>query len=101
MCEFWCHCEDAPYPENGEPRGGYIYVKLNTALEGNHVIVCPNCKHKHYRVVVKGKITGERFSLGMRTADEIEPMPSAYTKEKRKLGLIATWRMREAIGEAT
>lgn len=91
LCDFWCQeCK------------GYTYFKLNTALEGNHIILCanPSCKHKHYRVVKGGKITEERFNDSMRTAEEIEPMPSAYSKEARPMGLIARWRQREAIGEA-
>lgn len=92
MCDFYCQ----------ECRG-YTYFKLNTALDGNHIILCanPDCKHKHYRVVKSGKITEERFNESMRTAEEIEPMPSAYSKEARPMGLIARWRQREAIGEAT
>jgi hypothetical protein len=92
MCDFWCStCQ------------GYTYFKLNTALEGNHIVMCanPDCKHKHYRVVQGGKITEERHNATLQTAEEIEPMPSAYSKEARPMGLIARWRQREAIGEAT
>ncbi|NIV32291.1 MAG: hypothetical protein GWN58_23470 [Anaerolineae bacterium] len=91
MCDFWCHeCS------------GYTYFKLNTALDGNHVVICanPDCKHKHYRYVKDGKITDDRFYEGKDIAEEIEPMPSAYSKEARPMGLIARWRQREAIGEA-
>jgi len=92
LCEFWCHCEDKGY------EGGYVYVKLNTNLEGNHVVVCPNCGHKHYRVVKEGLITDCRFHSGMDIADEIIPMKSAFTRERRTFGSIAQIRQAEAVG---
>ena len=39
----------------------YFDVKLNISLDGNYRIHCPNCGHVHYRMVVKGIITGDRF----------------------------------------
>jgi len=96
LCEFWCHCIDKP----GDG-GGYIYVKLNTALSGNHHIVCPNCGHVHHRFVKDGQITGDRFYTGYDIADEIIPMKSAFQREKRQLGKIALLRQREAIGQHT
>jgi len=98
LCEFWCHCEDEPLSNVVSKRGGYIYVKLNTQLEGNHVIACPNCGHKHYRVVKDGIITDCRFNFGMDIADEIIPMKSAFTRERRQFGSIAQIRQAEAAG---
>jgi hypothetical protein len=89
LCEFFCHC------------GGYIYIKLNTALNGNHVVTCPNCGHQHYRFVKDGLITDCRFFEGQSLADEIIPMRSAYQKEKRVLGGIAQIRQLEATGVHT
>lgn len=40
---------------------------LNFDLDGNHVINCPGCGHPHYRVIVNGKITEERYSLRYQT----------------------------------
>jgi DNA-directed RNA polymerase subunit RPC12/RpoP len=34
---------------------------LNTSLNGNYRIHCPNCGHIHYRTVKDGKITNDRF----------------------------------------
>jgi hypothetical protein len=96
LCEFWCHCCDRP----GDG-GGYVYVKLNTNLEGNHVINCPNCGHKHYRVVKEGIITDCRFHTGMEIADEIIPMKSAFTRKRRTFGAIAQIRQAEAVGRHT
>lgn len=48
--EFYCHdC------------GGYIRVKLDKSLNGNHVVVCPKCGHEHCRVIENGKITSDRW----------------------------------------
>ena len=90
LCDFWC-----------QECSGYTYFKLNTALDGNHVVICanPECKHKHYRYVKGGKITDDRFHEGQDLAEEIEPMPSAYSKQARKLGILARLRQRMAIGE--
>jgi hypothetical protein len=88
LCEFYC---SACY--------GYVYVKLNTVLEGNHVVNCPNCGHKHYRFIKDGLITDCRFHDGHNIADEIVPMRSAWQKEKRVLGAIAQIRQLEAVGE--
>jgi len=85
--EFWCgDCQH------------YIYLKLNIALEGNHVVVCPQCSHKHYRVVKNGIIMGDRYEEGKIIADEIVPMKSAATKERRQRGGIALIREMEAVG---
>ena len=35
---------------------------MDFELDGNHEITCPGCGHVHYRVVVNGKITEERFN---------------------------------------
>lgn len=87
--EFWCwECKH------------YIYVKLNTGLEGNHIMNCPNCGHQHYRVVKNGIITGDRFNKDSVIADEIIPMKSACVPEyrRRKRTGIAIVREMEAVG---
>jgi len=40
----------------------YFDINLNTALEGNYRVHCPNCGHIHYRKVDKGRITDVRFT---------------------------------------
>ena len=87
--EFWCaECQH------------YIYLKLNTQLQGNHVVVCPKCQHKHYRLVENGIITSDRYTEGRVIADEIMPMPSAAVpKDQRRIrGEIAVLREMEALG---
>ena len=87
--EFWCGmCQH------------YIYVKLNTGLEGNHIVVCPQCEHKHYRVVKGGVITSDRFDEKRGIADEIIPMKSAAvpSDQRRKRGDIAIIREMELCG---
>lgn len=36
-------------------------------IEGNHLVLCPHCGHEHFRVIVAGKITEERWSSGYGT----------------------------------
>lgn len=40
---------------------GYVQFDIDIHLNGNHVIICPNCKHEHLRVVKNGIITDERW----------------------------------------
>lgn len=48
--ELWCHdCQK------------YVQFDINTELNGNHVIVCPQCGHEHCRVVENGEITEVRW----------------------------------------
>jgi len=48
--ELWCHdCQQ------------YVQFDIDVSLNGNHVIVCPNCKHEHCRVVENGKVTAIRW----------------------------------------
>lgn len=37
-------------------------AQLDMSLNGNHVIDCPHCEHRHYRVIENGKVTGVRWS---------------------------------------
>lgn len=87
--EFWCG--NCTY---------YIYVKLNTGLEGNHVVRCPICNHEHFRVVKNGIITGDRHDKGIALVDEIVPMKSAAVPQdqRRQRGTVAILREMEAIG---
>ena len=65
----------------------YILVNLRTNLNGEHVMVCPKCKHRHYRKVQDGEITDFRHHAGD-VVDTIEPMPSAVF-ESREAALEA------------
>ena len=48
--ELWCHdCQK------------YVQFDIDVALNGNHVIICPNCGHEHCRVVENGKVTDIRW----------------------------------------
>ncbi len=40
---------------------GYVQFELDLALDGNHVLECPNCGHEHCRVVKNGVITDARW----------------------------------------
>lgn len=39
----------------------YVQFEINLALNGNHILPCPNCGHEHCRVVRNGRVTGERW----------------------------------------
>jgi hypothetical protein len=80
----------------------YLYVRISLALDGNHIIRCPNCNHKHYRLVRRGIITKERFDSHHATAAEVRvPKSACVPKERRRqLGLIAHQRATEAAGLA-
>jgi len=48
--ELWCHeCQR------------YVQFDIDVELNGEHVIVCPNCKHEHCRVVENGRVTEVRW----------------------------------------
>ena len=48
--EIFCHnCEK------------WVQFDIDTSLDGNHVLECPNCGHEHCRVVKNGVITGDRW----------------------------------------
>jgi hypothetical protein len=40
---------------------GYVQFALDTSINGNHVLACPNCGHEHCRVVKDGKISDVRW----------------------------------------
>lgn len=35
---------------------------LDYAQNGNHIVECAHCGHEHCRVIVNGKVTGDRWS---------------------------------------
>ncbi len=39
----------------------YVQIILDTEIDGNHVIKCPNCGHEHCRVVKNGVVTEDRW----------------------------------------
>jgi len=48
--ELFCHeCQN------------YVQFDIDTGLNGNHVLRCPNCDHEHCRVVENGVITDHRW----------------------------------------
>jgi len=88
----------------------YVLVNLRTDLNGEHVMVCPKCKHHHYRKITDGEITDFRHHAGD-AVDTIEPMPSAVfeTREaaleamglgkKKRDSFMARMWLRKAQGE--
>ena len=78
----------------------YNYPMLSETMNGNYTIKCGNCGHEHYRVITKGAVTQDRHDKNRGAAEIIHVMPSAASKEKRKLGLIAQFRQTVAAGLA-
>lgn len=90
LTEFVCYCEFK-----------YIYVWLNTGIDGNYEIVCPTCGHVHYRVIKGGHITNDRCAAGVEHKERIIPMKSAAQKTQRQLGKIAKIKQMIVGGQAT
>jgi hypothetical protein len=85
---FTCYCEKP-----------HIDVQISKSVNGNHILVCPTCGHKHYRVIENGHITKERFSESAQNKGSILMQPSAAYAEKPVIGLISRARQGEAVGE--
>lgn len=69
--------------------GKYFDFVLNTSLNGNYRIHCPNCNHVHFREVKNGRITDTRFPENDQSVliEDIYPMKSScrdYQKETEK-----------------
>ena len=78
----------------------YVQFKINTKLEGKHVITCPKCGHEHCRVVKKGKITDDRWDSRnddyvYRVADVTCSTTSAYSDIiiMDSTSTASTWRI--------
>lgn len=67
MTEFYCHDCD-----------GYIRVRLDMSLNGNHVVKCPKCGHEHCRVIKNGKVTGDRWDSRNGQTYHIQASSSSY-----------------------
>lgn len=42
-------------------------AQLNYSLNGNHEVECPKCGHHHFRKIVNGVVTSERYDSDHRT----------------------------------
>lgn len=66
----------------------YFDVKLDMSTNGYYRIHCPNCGHIHYRSVVNGKITDERFTTrpdkDTPLIDDIYPMKSSCRNNQQE-----------------
>ena len=45
--EFYC-------TKSGGGCGGYFLARLNTNINGIVEVICPNCSHKHQRIIEDG-----------------------------------------------
>lgn len=39
----------------------YVQFDIDDSMNGKHELLCPNCKHPHYRYVYNGEISDERW----------------------------------------
>ena len=39
----------------------YVQFDLDLEMNGKHILNCPNCGHEHYRYVIDGEISNERW----------------------------------------
>lgn len=49
--ELYCHACNS-----------YVQFDMDTELNGQHTIACPNCGHEHYRYVKDGVISDQRWA---------------------------------------
>ena len=66
--------------KSGGGCGGYILVKLNTAINGVVTMVCPKCGHKHFRTIKDGQIY-EQGRFSSESKEEICPTMAAWSKK--------------------
>src|SRR6266446_9889216 len=64
---------------------GYTMFPIDISIDASIIMVCPNCKHEHYRKMRNGKITEDRHGI---TKDDqfvhrIEPTLAAFSKTQR------------------
>lgn len=76
---------------------GYFLVKLNTHLNHEVEIICPNCGHEHRRCIVDGQIfENGRFKTDSR--EKIRPTNVSYSKEPKTTQMQQTkWNRNSAI----
>lgn len=70
-CEGGCH--------------GYTTIPIDVEFDCHIIMVCPGCKHEHFRAVKDGKITGDRHST-MKDDSKVhrlEPTLAAFSKTKQ------------------
>lgn len=72
------HKEVDLYSELGEQRtfmdchqcGKNFVALIDYSLDGNHIIECAHCGHEHYRKILNGKVTEERW--GSSNGDKLD-----------------------------
>jgi hypothetical protein len=84
LFEFYCS-------KNNGGCGGFVTVPLDIDEERDIIMVCPNCKHEHYRGIRAGEITERRHghTQDTSTVHRLEPTAAAYSREPRLKNLEA------------
>lgn len=67
----------------------YVQFLLDTEIDGNHVIKCPNCGHEHCRVVKNGVVTEDRWDS--RNGPTIQVSRNAITFSSSSTSSNVSW----------
>lgn len=71
-----------------------FWASLDYSINGNHIIECAHCAHEHCRVIVNGKVTGERWDSRYQRVD----VPARYVWSHQTLPIqtsMAAYLIRE------
>lgn len=81
--ELWCHeCSR------------YVVFEMDEDLSGDLTVICPNCGHEHYRVVVNGEITEVRWASsggGAFTTTGLYSSTTSWTATVSNTFITASW----------
>lgn len=69
---------------------GNFVAELDYDINGNHEVHCPRCGHIHFRKIVGGKITGDRYDSDSSTT-KVDGRSTwmAGVVRKQKAGVVA------------
>lgn len=64
---------------------GWVIVQLDPEEVRNIIMVCPSCKHEHFRELKNGEITGVRHGSLRESSvvHKLEPPLAAFSKTQR------------------
>lgn len=72
---------------------------IDYSIDGNHVVECPYCGHKHCRVIQGGEVTGDRWDARNETVRierrEVVKCSNGITTHSQSHFLLERWLNRE------
>lgn len=60
-----------------------FYASIDFDIDGNHIIICPNCGHQHCRVIENGVATSERWDS--KWGDTIDRTERVWSHQSLKM----------------